>query len=376
MPSLIPARESSSRAVPRVFASWRLTSCVLALVAIACADVVEPTSPRSDMSAFDVDGSRMERTGGVESLERVAAILAAAMGDEGARSSVLSAMQRSTVHEHKLSLRGFLRRSDGRTLRRIARQIGRDRGLEFGQLLESLPGEMDFYMPSAGDRRSWTGGSEVSVAAIVDVDETERATAFLPTGESVGIGSPSDAPGAFFLLHPSEVHVPGGPPAGAATVETPAPGTTSRLSITSVNDCILECGDLGGGGGGTAGGTYASAVSANFGDGGWGNVEVYFRTCETDGQNRNQSVEISFPGGGQWFGDLHLHDFRADLIRLVAGMWEADSGLNGSDDFKGFTCLALAADGECVQEFIGGAASYLSIEGVSQIWGEYVITLG
>lgn len=295
------------------------------------------------------------------------------MADERVRSSVLEAMQASEVHEHKLILQRFLGRSAGRIVSAKATEEADAAEVEFGRLLAALPTEMDFYMPERDDRREWTGTPDVSVAAIMDPDQAEQATAFTPDGRAVTITSPEEAPGAFFLIHPAEPHVPGGPRAGESTVEALADAASAESRIRmNQNDLPTSTG----GSGGTPG-TWISAVSINFGDGGWGNAEIYFETCDTNGQNceDTENDEISVPAGGEWFGDLHLHSAKASDIPLVAKMWEADSGLNGGDDFKGNTCLALDAGGACVQEFIGGAAPYLSLKGATQIEGEYVVYL-
>lgn len=301
------------------------------------------------------------------------------MAEADVRSSVLRAMQVSGVHEHKLTLQEFLDRPSGRLLREEAVAAAGNQGVQFRRLASELP-EMDFYMPAPDDRRSWTGSADVSVAAIMDPDNTERAIAFTPDGDAVTITSPEEAPGSLFLLHPSEPHVPGGPPAGQMTIEAPSPAVSSASGAVSANECLVSCDVDPGEGGGTsekAAGTWISAVSINFGDGGWGNAEIYFETCDTNGQNceSTEDDEISVPPGGEWFGDLHLHSARASDIPLVAEMKEADGGLNGGDDSKGFTCLVLDAGGACVQEFIDGAAPYLSLKGATQIEGEYVVYL-
>lgn len=342
---------------------------------MACDDVgpdspspTGPTTPQTDAAA-DAPAADLEAH------ERLAKAIAASMADVDVRSSVLRAMQASAVHEHKLTLQRFLSRPAGEMLREEAIATGEEHGGQLGPLADELP-EMDFYMPVRDDRRSWTGSIEVSVAAIMDPDQTERAIAFTPEGGAATITSPEEAPGALLLLHPAEPHVPGGPPAGQQTVEMSAGQASSVSTAVTANECLVSCDTDPGGGGGQAAGTWISAVSINFGDGGWGNAEIYFETCDTNGRNceDTEDDEISVPAGGEWFGDLHLHSARASDLRLVANMMEADSGLNGGDDFKGSTCLALDAGGACVQEYIDGAAPYLSLDAI-EVTGEYVVYL-
>lgn len=354
--------------------SLRLFLLVVYLIPLAACDDIGPESAvPTDPVTPEADVTADSLAEGIAPHDRLAKMIAASMADERVRSSVLKAMQASRVHEHKLILQRFLGRSAGSVFRAKATEEAGAADVELGQLLAALPTKMDFYMPDPGDRREWTGTSDVSVAAILDPDTAERATAFMPKGEAVTITSPEEAPGAIFLIHPAEPHVPGGPRAGENTVEVSSNVASSEARIrTDQNDLPTSTG----GSGGTPG-TWISAVSINFGDGGWGNAEIYFETCDTNGQNceDTEDDEISVPGGGQWFGDLHLHSARADDLPLVAQMWEADSFLNNDDDFKGNTCLALDAGAACIQEFIDGAAPYLSLKGASEITGEYVVYL-
>ncbi|HEX3274274.1 MAG TPA: hypothetical protein VHR43_05410 [Gemmatimonadales bacterium] len=138
---------------------------VLALLAGAggCSDP-SPTSPASaDHSAVSLPPGGA--TGGPTQRavqERLARRLALALADPAFRASIRSALDQSTVVEHKLHLQRWLElpgRSNIRALASAAREPEAAVGID----LAAAPA-LEFYLPVPAHRAAWHGGPEVLVA--------------------------------------------------------------------------------------------------------------------------------------------------------------------------------------------------------------------
>lgn len=141
-------------------------------------------------------------------------------------------------------------------------------------LVERLPGRMDFYVPLPEQRRSWRGSSDVVVAAILDPDATE-AVGFDTQGRGTLLFSPADAgASAFFIIHPAEHKSAQARllTEGETIEELQASTATGvvMLAATCGPNALEGC--TGGGGTGCVAnpqlfGTYVCEISVVFGDG-------------------------------------------------------------------------------------------------------------
>ncbi len=161
---------------------------VFALVAAfsGCADPASraagpTTSLETQASAATrAASSDRERT----ALTRIARLVAVAMDNEPARQQIKRAMRAAPFREHKLQLASFLRSKDGIAL--LARMVSLNGGGE-NDLFETLAAirSLEFYMPVAKHRESWTGSAEVLVVS--QLDEAEPIVAFDRNGAEVSL---------------------------------------------------------------------------------------------------------------------------------------------------------------------------------------------
>jgi hypothetical protein len=137
-----------------------------ALAVSACGDITHGTAPYSENSA-----GRSVAGGQTASLEELTRAIALAFDDAGLRHRVKQDMRRAPYSEHKLALDAYLRgASGGVLLAKMANETGRSRD-ELLDMLQRL-GPMEFYMPVAAHRESWTGGADLLVAGSGDKANT------------------------------------------------------------------------------------------------------------------------------------------------------------------------------------------------------------
>lgn len=159
---------------------------VLALFAalVSCGDPASRTvGPNSsnDISADPSSGAAGEERA---ALTRIARLIAQAMDNEPARQHLKRDMRAAPFREHKLELASYLRSKDGRAL--LEAMVAKSGGGEaevFGPLAAIRP--LEFYMPVAKHRESWTGKGDVLVAS--QLDESEPIVAFDENGRAVAV---------------------------------------------------------------------------------------------------------------------------------------------------------------------------------------------
>ncbi len=227
---------------------------VLALLTAfaACADPASRTvAPSSSREIVSEPASAPAQSGERVALTKIARLVAVAMDNEPARQRLKRDMRAAPFREHKLELKSYLQSSDGRPLlERMAAQSGGVSAV-FGTLAQIRP--LEFYMPVAKHRESWTGKADVLIVS--QLDEWTPIVAFDEAGKEITLDR-NVAP-----VQPALSIVP---------VETrfdqPMPASTSRnvrdqngnaigtlepmqLRSSSLIACDVECGGDGSGGG-------------------------------------------------------------------------------------------------------------------------------
>lgn len=157
---------------------------VLALLALAaCADpasrTVAPSSSRDVISGPAAAGTAGEERA---ALTKIARLVAVAMDNEPARQHLKRDMRAAPFREHKLELASYLQSRDGKTLlNRMAALASGGESEVFGTLAAIRP--LEFYMPVAKHRESWTGKADVLVVS--QLDQWTPIVAFDEAGKEV-----------------------------------------------------------------------------------------------------------------------------------------------------------------------------------------------
>src|SRR5438067_7502599 len=157
---------------------------VLALLAAfaACADPASRTVAPS--SSSDVLSGPASAPVGEEraALTKIARLVAVAMDNEPARQHLKRDMRAAPFREHKLELTSYLRSRDGKALlNRLAALTSGGENEIFGTLAAIRP--LEFYMPVAKHRESWTGKADVLVVS--QLDQWTPIIAFDQAGKEV-----------------------------------------------------------------------------------------------------------------------------------------------------------------------------------------------
>ena len=159
---------------------------VLALLAClsACADSVSspvgPGAPRDVSADVAATSSSAERL----ALTRIARSVAMAMDNPSTRQRIKRDMKAAPFREHKLQLGTYLRSNDGKTL--LNRMVSSSGGTQL-DLLATLDAirPLEFYMPVAKHRESWTGNADVLVVS--QLSESEAIVAFDEKGREIAL---------------------------------------------------------------------------------------------------------------------------------------------------------------------------------------------
>ena len=159
---------------------------VLALLAClsACADSVSSTVGPTMSPDVKADAALASSSAERVALTKIARLVAVAMDNEPARQRLKRDMKTAPFHEHKLQLGTYLRSNDGKTL--LNRMVSSNGGTE-RDLLATLDAirPLEFYMPVAKHRESWTGGADILVVS--QLDESEPIVAFDEKGREVAL---------------------------------------------------------------------------------------------------------------------------------------------------------------------------------------------
>jgi hypothetical protein len=122
----------------------------------------DPPPPTASTARQADDGSARARH------ERLARTVAVAMRDDGFRTTIFDALQRSPLRERKVHLQGFLNTNGGRARLQLARLGGVDESVMQSDLSAAAP--IELYLPVPSHRAAWTGGTDLLVATA----ETDR----------------------------------------------------------------------------------------------------------------------------------------------------------------------------------------------------------
>ncbi|MEA2763778.1 MAG: hypothetical protein QOK07_182 [Gemmatimonadaceae bacterium] len=150
----------------------------------ACTDPASRTVGLGVRHSAQSEPSRSSPNDERAALSRIARLVAVALDNEPARQHLKRDLRAAPFHEHKVELAPYIRSKDGKALR--DRMVGLSGGTEtelFGTL--SSIRRLEFYMPVATHRESWTGSSDVLVAS--QLDEVEPIVAFDESGAEVAL---------------------------------------------------------------------------------------------------------------------------------------------------------------------------------------------
>jgi hypothetical protein len=231
---------------------------VLALIACltACADSVSsPTGPgitrdvRSEPASVPPSPERA-------ALSRVARLVAVSMDNEPARQHLKRDLKAAPFREHKLELRAYLQSKDGRALlnRMVAVSGGSERDL-LASLYAIRP--LEFYMPVAKHRESWTGSADVLVVS--QLSEPDPIVAFDESGREIVLDRTTAPAQPTLTIVPVETRFDEPmAPAGSKNVRDQGGSSIGTLEpMVPRGASMIACGDECGGGGGGGGGGVA-----------------------------------------------------------------------------------------------------------------------
>ena len=224
---------------------------VLALLACltACADPItnttQPSLTRDVRSAPASTSTSAER----EALTKIARLVAVSLDNEPARQHLKRDLKASPFREHKVQLANYLQSKDGRKL--LDRMVAAGGGSE-GDVLRTLAAirPLEFYMPVAKHRESWTGSDDVLVVS--QLEESGPIVGFDERGSEVTLDRKVAPAQPTLSIVPVETRfsepMPG---AGSKNVRDnggAAIGTLERMVPTGSS--LIACGETCGSGGG------------------------------------------------------------------------------------------------------------------------------
>lgn len=142
--------------------SFRISFGVLASAAVLAACDRTPTAPHeaSSIPGASTFTSHASQRG---AMDRLARRVARAMADPAFRSYVKEQLDRSPFGEHKVQFQDFLRASNGRGLKAVARLNAASEKEVEDDASDATPLEMYFPVPS--HRAEWSGGDNLLVAS-------------------------------------------------------------------------------------------------------------------------------------------------------------------------------------------------------------------
>jgi hypothetical protein len=209
----------------------RIHLSVLALaVTVAACDRPAPTATEETPSLPSALSRSPERAAERAAIDRLARRLAAALADPGFRAGLKAELDRSPFVEHKLQLQSYLRASDHKALKEVARLNNTAAANIDAEASAAIP--LEIYFPVRAHRAAWTGGPDVLVASARE--EREAPVAYDVSGHRQVLSAEKP---------------PATPVLAVVPVETDFSGT-GGLRVAPM-ECQTSCGTGGGGGGGT-----------------------------------------------------------------------------------------------------------------------------
>ncbi len=223
---------------------------VLALLAAftACADpasrTVAPSSSKDVLSGPAPAPPSEERV----ALTKIARLVAEAMDNEPARQHLKRDMRAAPFREHKLELKSYLQSKDGKSLLDRMAALGGGEATVFQTLALIRP--LEFYMPVAKHRESWTGKGDVLVVS--QLNESEPIVAFDESGRETAVDRTTAPTQPTLSIVPVETRfdqpMPANTSRNARDQGGNAIGTLEPFDIRASS--LISCGDTCGGGGG------------------------------------------------------------------------------------------------------------------------------
>jgi hypothetical protein len=156
----------------------------LLMALVACADPVGRTVGVDGTSNVKSKPASLAPSEERADLSKVARLVARALDNEPARQHLKGDMRKAPYREHKLELGQYLRSKDGKALldRMVALNGGTD--AELFRTVSAIR-RLEFYMPVANHRETWTGSADVLVVS--QLDESEPVVAFDERGNQVAL---------------------------------------------------------------------------------------------------------------------------------------------------------------------------------------------
>jgi hypothetical protein len=214
----------------------------------ACADPVSRTVGLNAKSSIQSEPTPSTAGDERAALSRIARLTAMALDNEPARQHLKRDMKAAPFREHKLELAPYLRSKDGRALlSRMVALSGQTESDLFATI--STVRRLEFYMPVAKHRETWTGNADVLVAS--ELEESAPIVAFDETGREVSVEQKVAPDQPTLSIVPVETHFDQPMPAlGSHNVRDAngaAIGTLERVAPRAAN-LVQSCPDGCGGG--------------------------------------------------------------------------------------------------------------------------------
>jgi hypothetical protein len=206
--------------------SRRIHLPVLALAAaVAACDRPAPTANEETAPLPSVVSPNARSSTERAAMDRLARRLARALADPAFRATLKTELEQSPFVEHKLQLQSFLRASNRRALKEVARLSGTAESTVEADANQAIP--LEIYFPVPAHRATWTGGPGLLVASAREDRE---------------------APIAYDVSGRRQVLSPAAPPVTPVLAIVPVETDFSR---PAGEVAPMECTTCGGGGGGT-----------------------------------------------------------------------------------------------------------------------------
>lgn len=287
--------------------------------------------------------------------EPMARAIALALGEREVRRNLRDALRDSAHHEHKLVLQDFVRTAAGRQWAAAVARAGEQSPGQLRARLRALPA-LDLYFPFREHRTTWKATSELLVAAVFVEDQPEIVA--------------YDVNGGVHTLRLAD-GVPASPLLLLQAAEPKRPrqdlATARRELVEDPDAPRLEAAPAASGQG-----WYLYHYNIQVGDGWLGDSEIQFRTFYEDlyphpryqwailyrdnvVEDRGYNVNLFLNGPpGPEVPNPFTGMFGMEL-------WELDGGLNGGDDYYGFSQWQLYTPGYITEFYIGVRTAWVGV---------------
>lgn len=170
---------------------------VLSFVLWACSDAPYPTDSPSTHS-----GGKSLNLSSAEAQTALTRAIALALADSALRARVLEDMRESPFLEHKIDLAKYLREPKGGLLRSRMRDRAGVSEANIDLMLRTSR-SLEFYVPVAAHRRTWTGGADLIVAS-ASTDDRIAPIGFTLGGDPYPLSLEQPPPVPVLALAPVE----------------------------------------------------------------------------------------------------------------------------------------------------------------------------